>query len=121
VQGVTGPISGEVQAGALNLEGTEGPLNLQVQAGSLTVSGVLREGSSKLRCEAGSIRVVLKPGSDVRIVARATMGHLSLPGQGPGQSDAVVMGGGTREVTIGAGSALLEVESTMGSVRITQE
>ncbi|MFZ0214852.1 MAG: hypothetical protein WAM30_02815 [Candidatus Dormiibacterota bacterium] len=118
VSDVVGPIKGDVQAGMLNLQGVRGPLELAVQAGNISVSGLLDHGVSKLRCEAGSIRVVLEPGSNVHIVARSTMGHLSLPGTAGGD-DVVIVGGGRREATIGDGTARLELEATMGSIRVS--
>ena len=120
VEGVTGPISGDIQAGSLSVEGSQGPFDLTVQAGSLTIVGAINKGTSRIRCEAGSLHIVLRPGSSVRIVTHSTLGYVSLPGEA-GRVDDFVMGGGTREATIGSGEARLEVESTMGSVRITQE
>jgi len=121
VQGVTGRISGDIQAGSLSLEGSQGPFDLTVQAGSLTIVGAINQGTSRVRCEAGSLHVALRPGSSVRIVVHSTLGYVSLPGDGSGRVDDFVMGGGNREVTVGSGDARLEIESTMGSVRITQE
>lgn len=121
VEAVTGPISGDVQAGSVSIDGSQGPFDLTVQAGSLTIVGAINKGTSRLRCEAGSVHIVLRPGSSVRIVTHSTLGYVSLPGEGRGRVDDFVMGGGTREVTVGSGEARLEVEATMGSVRITQE
>jgi hypothetical protein len=121
VQGVTGRISGDVQAGSLSVDGSQGPFDVTVQAGSLTIVGALNKGTSRVRCEAGSVHVVLRPGSSVRVVVHSTLGYVSLPGDGTGRVDDFVMGGGTREVMVGSGEARLEVESTMGSVRVTQE
>lgn len=121
VEGVTGPISGDVQAGSLSVEGSRGPFDLTVQAGSLTIAGPINQGTSRVRCEAGSVHIVLRPGSSVRIVTHSTLGYVSLPGEGTGRIDDFLMGGRTREVTVGSGEARLEVEATMGSVRVTQE
>ncbi len=120
VQGVTGRISGDVQAGSLSIDGSPGPFDLTVQAGSLTIVGAISKGTSRVRCEAGSVHIVLRPGSSVRVVAHSTLGYVSLPEEG-GRADDFVMGGGTRETTVGAGDARLEIESTMGSVRVTRE
>jgi hypothetical protein len=120
VQGVTGRITGDVQAGSLTVDGSPGPFDLTVQAGSLTIVGAINKGTSRVRCEAGSVHVVLRPGSSVRIVAHSTLGYVSLPEEA-GRLDDFVMGGGTREITVGSGEARLEIESTMGSVRVTQE
>jgi hypothetical protein len=120
VQGVTGRITGDVQAGSLTVDGSPGPFDLTVQAGSLTIVGAINKGTSRVRCEAGSVHVVLRPGSSVSIVAHSTLGYVSLPEEA-GRLDDFVMGGGTREITVGSGEARLEIESTMGSVRVTQE
>ena len=120
VADVVGPIQGDVQAGMVNLQGARGPLDLAVQAGSLSVEALLDHGISKLRCEAGSIRVVLDPASSVRILAHSTLGHLSLPG-GPAGEDVIVVRGGRRETTIGAGAGRLELEATLGSIRVSVE
>jgi hypothetical protein len=117
VTDVHGPISGEVQAGSLTLSGTQGPLDLTVQAGNLRASGVLTTGSSRIRAEAGGIQLHLEKGSSVRVRAHSTMGHISLAGQQT--DDVVVVGGGRRELVVGDGEAELELDATMGSIRVT--
>jgi hypothetical protein len=114
---VHGPISGEVQAGSLTIAGVRRPLDLTVQAGNLKVNGVLASGSSHIRAEAGGIQVHLERGSSVRVRAHSTMGHISLAGQK--SDDVVVVGGGRREVVVGDGEAELDLEATMGSIRVT--
>ncbi|MEP7106111.1 MAG: hypothetical protein ABI838_09725, partial [Chloroflexota bacterium] len=113
ISGMRGPIKAGVQAGSLTIDGFRGPLDLSVQAGSLRGSGILNQGASKISCEAGSLRLHLEHGSSVRVRARSTLGKLSL-----GDSDTVSVGGGTEEMVIGAGQATLEVDASMGSVRI---
>jgi len=117
VDGIPGPISGEVQAGSVVLDGFCAPLNLSVHAGSLKATGVLANGLSRVRCTAGSVKIHLSAGSDVRIVARTSMGKISLP-------DATLVGGiGAirREAVIGAGKATLEIEAELGSVAVTAD
>ena len=87
-----------------------------MQAGSLRGSGVLADGLSRVNCEAGSVRLNLERGSSVRIRARSTLGKVSL-----GDTDTVSIGGGAEELVIGGGKATLEVDATMGSVRITED
>lgn len=117
VQGVHGPIQGEVQAGSASIEDFRGPLNLTLQAGTFRGRGVLQSGASRIHSEAGSIRLHLGRGSSVKVTGRTTMGRLVLGDQ---QSDDVfLLGGGNRELVVGAGEATLDVDSTMGSVRVT--
>lgn len=114
---VHGPISGEVQAGSLTMSGVRQPLDLTVQAGNVRASGVLATGSSRIRAEAGGIQLHLEKGSSVRVRAHSTMGHISLAGEQT--DDVVVVGGGRREIVVGNGDAELDLEATMGSIRVT--
>lgn len=116
VRGVEGPIRADVQAGSASIEGFRSPLTLAVQAGSIRASGRLDEGESRINCDAGSVNLTLERGSSVRIVSRATMGKVELPGV------ADVYGNrGGQEATVGEGTALLNVTTNMGSLRITAE
>jgi len=115
VRDVDGPIRADVQAGSLKIEGLRSALQASVQAGSLKVSGVVREGASRISCEAGSVNVRLEQGSSVQVAVRSSLGKVTLPGV----SGAV--GRGASEATIGAGQATLQIESTMGSVLVSAE
>jgi hypothetical protein len=106
--GVRGPIKVSVQAGSARLEGFEGPLDLEVQAGSVRGEGRLSKGSSRIRCEAGAIRIDLKSDSSVRINGKSALGSVQVDG---GSHD-----DGTW--VIGGGEATLDVEAIMGSVRV---
>ncbi len=114
IRDVHGPIQARVQAGSLTIDGFRGPLDLSVQAGSLRGTGVLDAGLSRINCEAGSVRLNLERGSSVRVRARSTLGKVSM-----GDTDTVSIGGGAQELVIGDGKGTLEVDATMGSVRIT--
>jgi hypothetical protein len=94
-----------------------GPLDLSVEAGSLKGSGLLAAGSSRIRCQAGSVKINLERGSSVRVRARTELGKVLLPGDANwiGGSDAA------REVTVGDGEALLEIETNMGSVVVSAD
>jgi len=116
IRDVHGPIKASAQAGSITIDGFRGPLDISVQAGSLRGSGVLDHGLSRVNCEAGSVRLNLERGSSVRIRARSTLGKVSL-----GDADTVSIGGGAEELVIGEGKASLEVDATMGSVRITED
>jgi len=108
VDGVRGPIKASVQAGSARLTGFEGPLELEVQAGSVRGEGRLTQGTSRLRCEAGTIRLDLKRDSSVRITGKSALGSVQVDG-GSYENGSWV---------IGKGEATLDVEATMGSVRL---
>jgi len=95
-----------------------GALNVVVQAGNFQASGRLDSGASKVRCEMGSVKINLEKGSSVRITTRTTMGKVAI--EGPGSERAGIAQGG-REVTLGSGAATLDVECTMGSVKVTAD
>jgi hypothetical protein len=118
VDGVHGPITSEVQAGNFKVSDFRGPLNLVVQAGNVTASGRLDSGASKVLCEMGSVKVNLERGSSVRISAHTTLGKVAIEGAGAEQAGAARSG---RDVTIGSGTATLDIECTMGSVKVSAE
>lgn len=116
VEGVHGAITAEVQAGSCTVNDFRAPINVVTQAGSFTGSGRIDSGSSKVRCEMGQIRIGLDRQSSVRITARTTMGKVSIDDE---SGERVLKGSGDREVTVGSGAGKLDVEGTMGSVRIS--
>jgi hypothetical protein len=116
VEGMNGPISGEVQAGSCTIEDFRDTLDLSLQAGSLRGRGVLDHGESRIRSEAGSVHLILERGSSVKVRARSTMGRIILGNDEP--QDSFIFGGGSRELTVGDGAATLEIDATMGSVRV---
>jgi len=118
VDGVHGPITGDVQAGNCKVAGFRGTLNLNVQAGNVSASGRLDSGASKVRCEMGSVKINLEKGSSVRIGARSTLGKVAIEGE---KGERPAAGPSGREVIIGSGAATLDVECTMGSVKVTVE
>jgi hypothetical protein len=118
VDGVHGPISSEVQAGNCKVSDFRGTLDLVVQAGNISASGRLDGGASKVRCEAGSVKINLEKGSSVRITAHTTLGKVAIEGDAAGRAE----GGRTgREVRIGSGAATLEIECTMGNVKVVAD
>ena len=118
VDGVHGPITSEVQAGNFKVSDFRGTLNLVVQAGNVTASGRLDRGASKVLCEMGSVKLNLEQGSSVRISARSTMGRVAIEGPGAERAGAARSG---RDVTIGSGAATLDVECTMGNVKVSAD
>jgi len=115
VDGVHGPISTEVQAGNCRIDDFRGPLTLVVQAGNVHADGRLDGGASTVRCEMGSVRVGLARGSNVKVSARATMGKVAIEGHGG------ALGSGGKDVTIGSGAGTLDIDCTMGNVKVAVE
>ncbi len=119
IRNVLGPIHAEVQAGSLVVQGFAGSLDLAASAGSIRAEGSLKEGSSRIRCEMGSVRLALSQDSDVRVTASAEMGKVKLDGgaqaRGRGRSWR-----GSQEAVYGSGTATLEIESQMGSVVVSR-
>jgi hypothetical protein len=116
VEGVRGPISAEILAGTCRISGFRGPLDLTIQAGNLVASGRLDSGTSKVRCDMGSVAINLEEGSSVRISARTSMGKVYIASDG---SEQVILGQSGKEVRIGSGAASLDVECTMGLVKVS--
>lgn len=116
VEGVHGPISGEVLAGSCRIAGFAAPLDLTIQAGNLSASGKLDAGSSKVRCEMGNVTINLETGSSVRVTAHTTLGKVAIDTDG---KEPVVLGQSGKEVTVGTGKGLLDIDCTMGNVRVS--
>ncbi len=116
IEGVHGPITGEVLAGNCRIAGFSAPLDLTIQAGNLTASGRLDTASSNIRCEMGNVTINLERGSSVRVTARTTMGKVAIDVDG---KEPVVLGHGGKEVTVGAGRGSLDIDCTMGNVRVS--
>lgn len=113
VDGVHGPISGEVQAGNLKVADFRDVINLSVQAGNVSATGRLNRGASKVRCEMGSVKINLEKGSSVRITTRTTMGKVAVDGAG------ATAGPSGKDVVVGSGDGTLDVECTMGNVKVS--
>jgi len=114
VRGIRAPIRAEVQAGSAKLEDFTFPIDLDVQAGSVKGYGRLTEGTSTIRCQAGSVKLELDPASSVKIVAKTSLGRISLPG-GPSVAG---LGSSGSQAQIGAGAATLDIASEFGSVQV---
>ena len=115
IQGVRSRIRAEVQAGSTRIEGFSAPLDLDVQAGSVKASGLLSGGSSRIRCQAGSVSLDLDPRSSVTIKAKTSLGRVSLP-----DSKAVSgIGGGVARAQVGEGAGTLDIQNEMGSVTVS--
>ncbi|HXA43352.1 MAG TPA: hypothetical protein VNV65_10635 [Candidatus Solibacter sp.] len=120
VTNVLGPIHAEVQAGSLAVNGFGGPLDLLASAGSIRGEGTLRQGASRIKCDMGSVRLALAPGSDVRVSAVTELGKVSID-NGTEHPSRAARWGDRVEAVYGAGSASLDIESQMGSITVTQQ
>ncbi|HUY73647.1 MAG TPA: hypothetical protein VMW11_03955 [Candidatus Dormibacteraeota bacterium] len=116
VEGVHGPITGEVQAGNFRVADFRDVINLMVQAGNVSATGRLVSGSSKVRCEMGAVKVNLEKGSSVRITTRTTMGKVAIDSPNP---DRISTGPSGKDVVVGSGDATLDIECTMGNVKVS--
>ncbi|HEX6548757.1 MAG TPA: DUF4097 family beta strand repeat-containing protein [Candidatus Dormibacteraeota bacterium] len=114
VDGIEGPIEADVLAGELRIDRFRAPIDINLKAGEVRASGRLDHGASHIRCSAGSVRLELEKGSSVRVQARTTMGNVDLDDDQP----TAMIGGGPVERVIGAGAATLEIDATMGDVRV---
>src|SRR5712691_11028658 len=109
------PLVVSVQAGSLRVDGVHGPITAEAQAGTVTSSGCIDSGASKVRCEMGSIRISLDKQSSVKISARTTMGKVAIDDE---SGERAIAGQAGKDVTIGSGAGTLDIEGTMGNVRI---
>lgn len=117
VHHVAGPIRAVVQAGSTHIEDCNGPYDISVSAGSFKARTRVATGDSKIRCEAGSVKLHLLEGSSCCIKAQTTMGKIVLPGDRKRSSGF----GDSGDVTIGGGAANLDIRSTMGSVVVSSD
>ena len=119
IRGMHAGVRARVAAGPVTLEDFTGELDVAVNAGAVRANGRLTEGESRIRSDAGAVRVALDPSSSVRIVAQAALGKVLVP-----RSDERPrrrFGGDRAEAVIGTGDATLRVETAMGSVHVTTD
>lgn len=119
VSGITAPIEASLTAGTARFEGVRSPFKASVDAGSLHVEGKFDSGTSEIRCTAGKVDVNLDKSSSVKIDANATLGKITLPGVDPHEKvEWAGIGGGHKEVVIGAGEGTLQVDATTGKISV---
>ncbi|HET7419706.1 MAG TPA: hypothetical protein VFL27_04955 [Candidatus Dormibacteraeota bacterium] len=104
IEGVKGPVTTDVKAGNCVVEGFAGPVNLSVMAGNIEARGRLDRGASSVRCQMGEVKVHLDRSSSVRINARSTLGDVAVEG--------------VEDRTLGTGAGTLDIDCTMGNVRV---
>ncbi len=118
VSDVKGEIKARIAAGTGKFQGVTGPIQISVEAGTVHVDGKLTQGESEISCTAGKVRVQLDPSSDVHVVAKSTLGRISLPHEYSSNPEWSGLGGAEREATIGKGTARLNVSAVTGSVQV---
>jgi hypothetical protein len=64
----------------------------------------------------GNVTINLEKGSSVKVTARTTLGKVAVDGSGGEQ---IILGQSGKEVTVGAGAGSLDIECTMGNVRVS--
>lgn len=116
ISGVHGPIRARSAAGPITIEDFDDTLDVSVNAGAVRVIGKITRGDSRIRSDAGAVRVELDEGSSVRIYADAALGKVVLPGSEESERRRF---GSRREAVIGSGDATLRVETAMGSIHVS--
>ena len=117
VAGMRGPLTFSVTAGSLRAADCAGPFSGTIRAGSAKLEIRPVDGSSHIRVESGSVEVRLLSGSDVRLRTRAELGEVKVT-SGDGAPTRVVDREGAHELVVGAGTASMDLDVVMGSVRV---
>ena len=118
IKGMHGTVRARVAAGPVTLDDFTGELDIAVNAGAVRANGKLTDGESRIRSDAGAVRVSLDRSSSVRIVAQAALGKVLVPSSDD-ERPRRRFGGDRAEAVIGTGDATLRVETAMGSVHVT--
>lgn len=98
-----------VTAGSAKLNDVNELADALIQAGSATVNAEILSGRSRIRCESGSLNIVLDDGSNVTVKTETQLGRVSWSGGHTGASDEVVMGNG---------NARLDIDVVMGHAQV---
>ena len=116
-RGVKGPIRAHVAAGSARIDGFDAPIDVEVAAGGLKARGRLDHGESRIRCDAGSVKIHLDRGSSVRVNGESHLGKVSM------DNDVGSRGllNDSRTMTIGNGEGTLDIEVSLGSVKLTSD
>jgi len=118
VTGLRGALAFSVTAGSIKATDCSGPFTGTLRAGSAKLDVRPSTGTSHIRVESGSVDLRLQPGSDVRLRAHAELGEVKVRGR-DGAPTRVVDREGTYEVVVGAGTASVNLDAVMGSVKVT--
>lgn len=117
-RGVRGPIRAHVAAGSARIDGFDAPIDVEVAAGGLKARGRLDRGESRIRCDAGSVKIHLEHGSSVRVKGESHLGKVSMDRDDFGSRGLL---NDSRTMTIGGGSGTLDIEVSLGSVKLTSD
>jgi hypothetical protein len=98
-----------ITAGSAKIKGATEPVDVLVQAGSVDLTVLPTHGSSRVRCESGSVKLRLARGSDVRVTTDMQLGKLTVHPPTVSRGD---------EVQVGTGTATLALEVVMGSALV---
>jgi hypothetical protein len=112
---IAAPIRARASAGPIRIDDATGPMDVAVNAGAIRIRGRFDHGDSRVRSDAGGIRIELDPASSVRITASAAVGKVIVPGR----DDASKGFGSSREAMVGEGAGTLRVETAMGSINVS--
>jgi hypothetical protein len=110
IDSIHSPLTAEIQAGNCVVNDFRAPITLAVIAGNVEASGRIDSGASSIRCQMGEVKVVLARSSSVRIKARNRMGEVAIDGDGLSREG--------NETKLGSGAGTLDIDCTMGSVRV---
>jgi hypothetical protein len=116
ISGIAAPIRARSAAGPITIEDVVEPIDVAVNAGAIRINGRFDHGDSRVRSDAGAIRIELEAGSDVEVSANAALGKVVVPGMTEGGKGF----GSTRSATVGSGAATLRVETAMGSIQVLE-
>ena len=116
ISGVHGPIRARTAAGPITIEDFVDTLDAAVNAGAVRAIGKISGGESRIRSDAGAVRVELDPSSSVQIFGDAALGKVVLPGADEPERRRF---GSRKSATIGAGEGTLRIETAMGSIHVT--
>jgi hypothetical protein len=110
--GLKGGLRFSVDAGSIKTTDCSGPLDGRVASGSAVLDWRFDGGTSRLRCELGSVKMRLDARSDVTVKVRAELGSVDLGKSSAGGVNA------SRELVVGNGRGTLDVDVSLGSAKI---
>ena len=119
VRGVS-HVRGRMLAGDLAIDGASF-VDVDKKAGDFEARIRPTAGKQRLVAKAGDLDVVLLPGSDVRVSASVKVGDLRIRGEGFKGSRESQGIGHRQSLTLGAGTAELELRLSAGSMTLKTE
>lgn len=114
--GVRGPIRAHVAAGSARLDGFRDTIDVDIAAGGFKGRGRLDHGESRIRCDAGSVKLQLERGSSVQISGEAHLGKVDVLGR---TSTGIL--NDSASATVGDGAGTLDIECNLGSVKVSAD